>query len=113
MSDAIPLVDVAATQAAVLEEVQPLVAEILATGAFMGGPHVAAFEAEYADFVQARHCVGVANGTDALEIALRAVGVGAGQRGRPAGQHLHRHRRGGGPDRREAGARRRRRATTC
>ena len=39
---------------------------------------MAAFEQEYADFVGARACVGVGNGTDALEMALRAVGVGHG-----------------------------------
>ena len=41
------------------------------------------------------HCVGVGNGTDALELALRAVGVGHGDEVVAAGQHLHRHRRGG------------------
>ena len=46
------------------------------------------------------HCVGVANGTDALELALRAVGVGPGARGDPAGEHVHRDRRGGRPGRR-------------
>ena len=40
---------------------------------------MAAFEQEYAEFVGARHCVGVGNGTDALEMALRAVGVGHGR----------------------------------
>ncbi|WMX49085.1 DegT/DnrJ/EryC1/StrS family aminotransferase [Streptomyces roseicoloratus] len=44
----------------------------------MGGEEVAAFEQEYAAFGGVAHCVGVANGTDALELALRASGVGAG-----------------------------------
>jgi dTDP-4-amino-4,6-dideoxygalactose transaminase len=71
----IPLVDVAAQQREILDEIRPLVDDILATGAFIGGPHVSAFEEAYAKFSQVGHCVGVANGTDALEIALRAVGV--------------------------------------
>ena len=46
--------------------------------AFVGGPQVGAFEREYAEFSGARHCIGVANGTDAIEIALRALGIGPG-----------------------------------
>jgi dTDP-4-amino-4,6-dideoxygalactose transaminase len=42
------------------------------TGGFTDGPDVAAFEAEFAAFSGARHAVGVASGTDALELALRA-----------------------------------------
>ena len=41
---------------------------------------MAAFEAEFADYCGTAHCAGVANGTDALELALRAVGVAAGSR---------------------------------
>ena len=74
----IPLVNVAATQAEVLEEIAGPIDEILRGGGFIGGPHVAAFEEEYARFSETDYCVGVANGTDALEIALRAVGVGVG-----------------------------------
>jgi dTDP-4-amino-4,6-dideoxygalactose transaminase len=44
----------------------------------VGGPHVAAFERAYASFCGVGHCVGVANGTDAIEVALRALGVGPG-----------------------------------
>ncbi|MSX01622.1 MAG: aminotransferase class I/II-fold pyridoxal phosphate-dependent enzyme, partial [Actinobacteria bacterium] len=47
-------------------------------GQFILGPNVAAFEDEFASAVGARHAVGVANGTDALTIALRALGVGPG-----------------------------------
>jgi dTDP-4-amino-4,6-dideoxygalactose transaminase len=74
----IPLVDLAAQHAAVAEEVAAGWAEVLAHTAFIGGPQVAAFEAEYADFVGAAHCVGVGNGTDAIELALRGLGVGPG-----------------------------------
>ncbi len=78
MVDPIPLVDLAAQHAQVAEEVQAGWAEVLARTAFVGGPQVAAFEAEYAAYVGAAHCVGVGNGTDAIELALRACGIGAG-----------------------------------
>src|SRR5919204_342226 len=48
------------------------------SGRYILGPEVAAFEREFADYLGLRHCVGVANGTDALTIALRALGVGDG-----------------------------------
>jgi dTDP-4-amino-4,6-dideoxygalactose transaminase len=74
----IPLVDLSAQQAAVAEEVASGWRQVLAETAFISGPQVAAFEREFAAFTMTRHCVGVANGTDAIEIALRALGVGQG-----------------------------------
>ena len=74
----IPLVDLSAQHAAVADEVAEGWQEVLARTAFINGPQVAAFEHEYADFIGVPHCVGVANGTDAIEIALRALGVGHG-----------------------------------
>ena len=74
----IPLVDLGAQHAAVAEEVAEGWQEVLARTAFIGGPQVAAFERDYAEFIGVPHCVGMANGTDAIEIALRALGVGHG-----------------------------------
>jgi dTDP-4-amino-4,6-dideoxygalactose transaminase len=74
----IPLVDLAAQHAAVADEVGRGWQEVLADTAFVSGPQVAIFEGEYAKFIGARHCIGVGNGTDAIEIALRALGVGPG-----------------------------------
>jgi dTDP-4-amino-4,6-dideoxygalactose transaminase len=74
----IPLVDLSVQHAQIADEVEAGFADVLATGDFVGGKAVAAFEQEYADFVGARSCVGVANGTDALEMALRASGIGSG-----------------------------------
>jgi dTDP-4-amino-4,6-dideoxygalactose transaminase len=74
----IPLVDLAAQHTAVAEEVAEGWRQVLAKTSFIAGPQVAAFESQYAAFTGARHCVGVANGTDAIEIALRALGVGQG-----------------------------------
>ncbi len=63
-------------------EVQSLVldriAEVVDGGRYILGPEVRAFEAEWAAYLGAGHAVGVANGTDALTIALRALGVGPG-----------------------------------
>lgn len=50
-------------------------ARVVATERFILGPEVEGFEREFADYLGVRHCVGVANGTDALSIALRALGV--------------------------------------
>ena len=76
--NAIPLVDLKAAHAEVAEEVREGFERILANTAFVGGAEVTAFEQEYARFNGTRHCVGVANGTDGLELALRVVGVGPG-----------------------------------
>jgi dTDP-4-amino-4,6-dideoxygalactose transaminase len=53
-------------------------AEVVADGRFILGPQVTAFEVELADYIGVRHAVGVGNGTDAITIALRALGVGPG-----------------------------------
>ena len=74
----IPLVDLAAQHAQVADEVAAGWAEVLSGTAFVGGPQIARFEAAYADYTGAAHCVGVGNGTDALELALRALDIGPG-----------------------------------
>lgn len=74
----IPLVDLKAAHAEVASEVRSGFDRVLAATAFVGGDEVRAFEEEYAAFAGVAHCVGVANGTDALELALRATGVGPG-----------------------------------
>lgn len=74
----IPLVDLAAQFDEIKDEVQAGLDEVFQTTAFVGGPQVTAFEDQYADFAGVKHCIGVANGTDALEMSFRAVGVRAG-----------------------------------
>lgn len=74
----VPLVDLAAQQEEVADEVKAGVDEVFASTAFIGGPAVADFEKAYADAIGIAHCVGVANGTDAIELALRVAGVVAG-----------------------------------
>jgi dTDP-3-amino-2,3,6-trideoxy-4-keto-D-glucose/dTDP-3-amino-3,4,6-trideoxy-alpha-D-glucose/dTDP-2,6-dideoxy-D-kanosamine transaminase len=53
---------------------------VLRSGWFVHGKECAAFEQEFATYCGVAHCVGVANGTDALELAMRAIGLGAGAR---------------------------------
>ena len=74
----VPFVDLASQHAEIESEVRAGLDAVFAATSFVDGPPVAAFEQAYADFVGAEHCIGVANGTDALELALRAAGVQAG-----------------------------------
>ncbi|HEY1539273.1 MAG TPA: DegT/DnrJ/EryC1/StrS family aminotransferase, partial [Solirubrobacteraceae bacterium] len=59
-------------------QIDAAIARVVDSGQFILGPEVSAFEAELAAYTGARHAVGVANGTEALTIALRAIGVGPG-----------------------------------
>lgn len=54
--------------------------QVIGSGHYVLGPGVAAFEHAFAEYCGASHCIGVANGTDALELALKSVGVQAGDR---------------------------------
>ena len=74
----VPLVDLAIQNDYVREDVLRAMGEVCETGAFVLGPHVQQFEDEYAAFCGVDHCVGVGNGTDAIELALRGAGIGPG-----------------------------------
>lgn len=78
MSTTVPFLDLAAQQAEVADEVFPVWQAQLASASFIGGPEIEAFEQEYARYIGVEHVVGVSNGTDALELAFRAVGVEPG-----------------------------------
>ena len=71
-------IDLAAQQARIKPEIDARIAAVLAHGQYIMGPEVAEFETRLAAFVGVKHCIGVANGTDALMIALMAAGVGRG-----------------------------------
>lgn len=60
--------------------IRSAVDRVIASGWFVLGPEVRTFEAAFAEFLGAPHCIGTANGTDAIEIALKAMGVGPGDR---------------------------------
>ena len=74
----IPLVDVKAQYAPLVPVLQERFAAVLESGRFIFGPEVEAFEAEAAAALGVPHAIGVANGTDALLLALEAMGVGRG-----------------------------------
>src|SRR6056297_1793787 len=74
----IPMLDLASEVDGLWDEVRPAVERVLRSGQFIGGPEVEAFEAEVAAFLGVEHAVGLNSGTDALVIALEALGVGPG-----------------------------------
>ncbi|WP_238008151.1 DegT/DnrJ/EryC1/StrS family aminotransferase [Dactylosporangium sp. AC04546] len=74
----IPFNDLATPHASIVEEVVAEVRAVAANSRFIGGPAVEAFEQEFAAFCNTAHAVGVANGTDAIELTLRALGIGGG-----------------------------------
>jgi dTDP-4-amino-4,6-dideoxygalactose transaminase len=74
----VPLLDLRAQHAALAEELRDAVARVLQSQQFVLGPEVAALEAELAAYSRVRHAVGCASGTDALLLALLALGVGPG-----------------------------------
>jgi dTDP-4-amino-4,6-dideoxygalactose transaminase len=74
----IPLVDLAWQHREIADEVRKGLDRVVESGAFILGPEVRAFEEEFARASGVAHCIGVANGTDALELAVRALGLGAG-----------------------------------
>ena len=67
---------------------------VIAGGRYILGPEVEAFEREFATYLGAEHCIGVANGTDAITIALKGAGGPARRRGGDALVHVLRHGRG-------------------
>jgi dTDP-4-amino-4,6-dideoxygalactose transaminase len=78
-NDPIPMMALHDEIAASWDELTEAVSEVLRSTSFILGPNVAAFEAEVAEYLGADHAIGVNSGTDALVIALRALGVEPGQ----------------------------------
>ena len=74
----IPHVDLRAQHAAIREEINDAIQRVLDNAQFILGPEVQALEKEIADYCGARFAVGVASGTDALVLSLRACGIGPG-----------------------------------
>lgn len=71
-------VDLAAQQARIKDEIDANIQKVLSHGKYILGPEVAELEEKLANYCGARHCITVANGTDALQIAQMALGVGQG-----------------------------------
>src|SRR5262245_16976574 len=78
MHEPIPFMDLVSPHRELEAELVEAFRQALRSAAFVGGPEVEAFEREFAAFCGVTHCVGVANGTDAVRFALMAAGVGAG-----------------------------------
>ena len=74
----VPLFDTVTPLAPLRGDIDAAVARVVDSGTYILGPEVAAFEREFAAYCGSSHAVGVANGTEALTIALRALGVGPG-----------------------------------
>lgn len=74
----VPILDLAAEYRSLRAAIDAAVARVVDRTAFVGGAEVSGFEAEFATYLGARHALGVANGSDAIEIALQALGVGPG-----------------------------------
>jgi dTDP-4-amino-4,6-dideoxygalactose transaminase len=75
---AVPLFDTSTPLEPLRPRLLQVMRDVVEDGRYILGPNVAAFEQEFADYCGAAHGIGVANGTDALTIALRALGVGPG-----------------------------------
>src|SRR5947209_11370957 len=71
-----PLFDTATPLQPLRERIVAAIDEVVRSGSYILGPHVEAFERELAEYLGVAEVVGVANGTDALVIALRTVGIG-------------------------------------
>jgi dTDP-4-amino-4,6-dideoxygalactose transaminase len=74
----VPFLDLKAAYDELAGEIDSAIKRISASGWYIGGSEVAAFEQAFADYCRADHCVGVANGLDALHLSLLALGVGPG-----------------------------------
>lgn len=74
----IPFLDLKAPHVELRTEIDTAIARVLDSGWYILGPEVEAFEAEFATYCESTHCVGLANGLDALHLALRAMDVGPG-----------------------------------
>lgn len=74
----VPFLDLAASTEPAAAELRAAWETVTGHGLYVGGPEVESFETAFAQFCGAEECIGVANGTDALELVLRVLGVGTG-----------------------------------
>jgi dTDP-4-amino-4,6-dideoxygalactose transaminase len=74
----VPFADLYAQYQGIKPEIDAAIASVISSSAFIRGPFVEKFEAEFADVLSVKHCVSCANGTDAIYIAMRALGVKPG-----------------------------------
>ena len=76
----VPFMDLKAQHHEIYNEVDDRITDIIANTGFILGKHVAEFEERFAEMQGAKYCIGVSSGTDALHVALQALGIGPGDR---------------------------------
>jgi dTDP-4-amino-4,6-dideoxygalactose transaminase len=74
----VPFIDLGLAHRELAPELESAVIRVLSSNCYLLGPELDAFEREFAGFCETRHCVGVGSGLSAIELALRAAGVGPG-----------------------------------
>lgn len=74
----VPILDLRAQYSEIADEIREAIEPLLASQSFILGPEVEAFEAELARYCQSKHALGVSSGTDALLLAMMALGIGPG-----------------------------------
>lgn len=74
----VPFVDLKAQYESIKKDIDAAIVSVIDQTSFIGGEVIKEFETDFAKYVGVNNCIGVANGTDAIEIALKALGVGQG-----------------------------------
>ena len=74
----VPFLDLGSIHAGLVDDILEEFRDVVASGAFTNGAHVARFESAYASYCATEECIGLASGLDALRLALEAAGIGAG-----------------------------------
>lgn len=74
----VPFADIHRQYDALKPQIDAAIAEVIRDSSFIRGPHVELFEKKFAELIGARHCVSCANGTDAIYIVLKGLGIGTG-----------------------------------
>src|SRR5688500_6644242 len=74
----VPFVDLKAQYQSIKTQIDSAISEVIDETSFIGGEHVKKFEVAFAAALGAKHCVSVANGTDAIYIAMKMLGIGDG-----------------------------------
>ncbi|MDD8015898.1 MAG: DegT/DnrJ/EryC1/StrS family aminotransferase, partial [Acidobacteriota bacterium] len=74
----VPFVDLNAQYRSLKPEIDAAIQQVIDTTAFVRGPHVEEFERSFSEKYETRHCISCANGTDAIYVTLKALGIGPG-----------------------------------
>jgi len=78
VSNTIPFVDLKAQYLSIKEDIDKAIQDVIDQSAFIGGAAIRQFETAFASYIGTKHCIACANGTDSIEILLKAMGIGRG-----------------------------------